>query len=115
MRASIKTILLLLLLFGSMAFGQLSPADSVIEGNITSNAFLTNSKRYLLRGFVNINSPAVLTIQAGTIIYGEKSSKGTLIVNRGAKLIADGTQNQPITFTSQQAQNLRSPGDWGGI
>lgn len=115
MKKALSTFVLSVLLFSSFAFGQLSPVDSVIEGNINSNAFLTNSKRYLLRGFVNINSPAVLTIQAGTIIYGEKSSKGTLIVNRGAKLIADGTQNQPITFTSQQAQNLRGPGDWGGI
>jgi len=115
MRATIKTMFCTLLLFSSFIWGQLSPVDSVLEGNINSNAFLTNSKRYLLRGFVNVNPPAVLTIQAGTIIYGEKSSKGTLIVNRGAKLVANGTQNKPITFTSQQAQSLRGPGDWGGI
>lgn len=101
--------------FGSLAFAQLAPVDSVIEGNINTNAFLTKTKRYLLRGFVNVNSPAVLTIQAGTIIYGEKSSKGTLIINRGAKLIADGTPSNPIVFTSQQPIGQRGPGDWGGV
>lgn len=115
MKKVLVTMVLSFLVFGSFAFAQLSPADSVIEGNITSNAFLTKSKRYLLRGFVNVNPPAVLTIEAGTIIYGEKSSKGTLIINRGAKLIADGTVNNPIVFTSQEPAGQRGPGDWGGI
>ncbi|MBU2446510.1 MAG: T9SS type A sorting domain-containing protein [Bacteroidetes bacterium] len=96
-------------------YAQLAPVDSVIEGNINSNSYLTKSKKYLLRGFVNINPPATLTIQAGTIIYGEKSSKGTLIINRGAKIMAEGTASQPIVFTSQQPAGSRGPGDWGGI
>jgi hypothetical protein len=96
-------------------YAQLAPVDSVIEGNINSNTYLTKSKKYLLKGFVNVNPPAVLTIQAGTIIYGEKSSKGTLIINRGAKIMAEGTASQPIVFTSQQPAGSRAPGDWGGI
>lgn len=108
------TILIISLYAGSV-FAQLAPVDSVIEGNINSNAFLSKNKRYLLRGFVNVNPPAVLTIQAGTIIYGEKSSKGTLIINRGAKIIADGTPTEPIVFTSQESHGNRGPGDWGGI
>lgn len=105
-----------LLLFISVeALAQLSPADSVIEGNINSDAFLSKSKKYLLRGFVNVNPPATLTIQAGTIIYGEQSTKGSLIINRGAKIIADGTANAPIVFTSQQPAGQRGPGDWGGV
>ncbi len=96
-------------------YAQLAPVDSVIEGNISSNSYLTESKKYLLRGFVNVNPPAVLTIQAGTIIYGEKSSKGTLIINRGAKIMAEGTASQPIVFTSQRPAGSRGPGDWGGI
>lgn len=100
---------------GFNLYAQSAPVDSVIEGNINSNSYLTKSKKYLLRGFVNVNPPAVLSIQAGTIIYGEKSSKGTLIINRGAKIMADGTASQPIVFTSQQPAGSRSPGDWGGI
>lgn len=108
------TVLLLILVAGE-SFAQLAPVDSVIEGNINSNAFLSKNKRYLLRGFVNVNPPAILTIQAGTVIFGEKSSKGSLIINRGAKLIADGTANEPIVFTSQELPGNRGPGDWGGI
>lgn len=110
------SITMLLLLFGAAeVFAQLAPVDSVIEGNINSNAFLSKNKRYLLRGFVNVNSPATLTIQAGTVIYGEKASKGSLIINRGAKLIAEGTANEPIVFTSQELPGNRGAGDWGGI
>lgn len=94
---------------------QLAPVDSVIEGNINSNVTLSSSKKYLLRGFVNVNPPAVLTIEPGTIIFGEKDSKGTLIINRGAKIIANGTKQRPIVFTSQQPVGQRAPGDWGGI
>ncbi|MEP0860671.1 MAG: T9SS type A sorting domain-containing protein [Ignavibacterium sp.] len=96
-------------------FAQLAPVDSVIEGNINSNAFLSKNKRYLLRGFVNVNPPATLTIQAGTVIYGEKSTKGSLIINRGAKIFAQGTPDEPIVFTSQELPGNRGPGDWGGV
>lgn len=110
------SIIVVLFIFGlAETFAQLAPVDSVIEGNINSNAFLSKNKRYLLRGFVNVNPPATLTIQAGTVIYGEKASKGTLIINRGAKIIADGTPNEPIVFTSQELPGNRGPGDWGGI
>lgn len=108
-------IIFIISLYAGSILAQLAPVDSVIEGNINSNAFLSKNKRYLLRGFVNVNPPAVLTIQAGTIIYGEKSSKGTLIINRGAKIIADGTPTEPIVFTSQELPGNRGPGDWGGI
>lgn len=94
---------------------QLAPVDSVIEGNINTNVTLSSSKKYLLRGFVNVNPPATLTIEPGTIIYGEKESKGTLIINRGAKIIANGTKQRPIVFTSQQPIGQRGAGDWGGI
>ncbi|HEY4612310.1 MAG TPA: T9SS type A sorting domain-containing protein [Bacteroidota bacterium] len=90
-------------------------ADSTIEGTITMNVTLSASKKYLLKGFVNVNSPGSITIPAGSIIFGEKSSKGTLIINRGAKIFANGTSSSPVVFTSQFAPGQRGPGDWGGI
>lgn len=111
----LKLLFILVIFFTVDLVAQISPVDSVIEGNINSNAFLTRTKRYLLKGFVNVNAPAVLTIEPGTIIFGDKDSKGTLIINRGAKLIANGTKERPIVFTSQQPAGQRSPGDWGGI
>ncbi len=96
-------------------YAQLAPYDSVLQGDITSDLTLDPNKRYLLRGFVNVREGATLTIPAGTIIYGEKSTKGTLIINRGAKIYAVGTPTRPIVFTSQQPIGQRAPGDWGGI
>ncbi len=111
-----KRILLLLFFFyGISLYAQLASYDEVLEGEINSDLTLDANKKYLLRGFVNVNEGATLTIPAGTIIYGEKSSKGTLIINRGAKINAVGTPSRPIIFTSQQPAGQRGAGDWGGI
>lgn len=87
----------------------------VLEGEITTDMTLKKANKYLLRGFVNVNAPATLTIEPGTVIFGEKSSKGTLIINRGAKINASGTADMPIVFTSQLAPGQRGAGDWGGV
>jgi len=110
-----KNFSLLFLISLTSLFAQLAPYDEVLEGNINSDKVLDANKKYLLRGFVNVNEPATLTIPAGTIIFGEKSSKGSLIINRGAKIVAIGTPDRPIVFTSQQPKGQRSAGDWGGI
>jgi hypothetical protein len=107
--------IVLILGFAAPSFAQLSVADSVIEGHITANRVLSASKKYLLRDFVYVDSTYSLTIPAGTIIFGEKSTRGSLIIKRGAKLFAQGTPSKPIIFTSQQPAGIRAPGDWGGI
>ncbi len=70
---------------------------------------------YLLKGWVYIGEGAQLTIEPGTVIKGDKETKAALIVERGGKLIAQGTASQPIVFTSELAKGNRKPGDWGGI
>lgn len=70
---------------------------------------------YTLKGWVYIANGAELTIEPGTIIKGEKTSKAALIVERGGKLIAQGSKDAPIVFTSAQPKGERKPGDWGGI
>lgn len=100
-------------------FAQLTPSDSTITNNggagITTNVVLDKNKVYLLQGFVYVRNGASLTIPAGTLIMGEKSSQGSLIIERGGKIFANGTAQEPIVFTSQQPVGLRSRGDWGGI
>jgi len=87
----------------------------VISGEINSNRTLTADKTYLLRGQVSVNAPAVLTIEPGTVIFGDgKPSDGVLCINRGAKLVAKGTAEKPIVFTSKKTTD-RQRGDWGGI
>ncbi len=87
----------------------------VIEGDITASRSLDASKKYLLKGKVFVQAPAVLTIPAGTIIFGDKASKGALIINRGAQIMAEGTASSPIIFTSNAPVGYRNRGDWAGI
>jgi len=92
------------------------PSNQVrVEVDITTNTTWTASNKYLIVGFINVQSGATLTIEPGTVILGDKVTKGTLIINRGARLDAAGTSSQPIVFTSAQPAGERAPGDWGGI
>lgn len=86
-----------------------------VEGETDVNFTFTNDRKWLMKGFLYVNSGATLTVQPGTIVKGDKDTKGTLIVRRGGKLNADGTSSQPIVFTSNQPAGSRSYGDWGGI
>jgi hypothetical protein len=86
-----------------------------VEGFTNGNFTFTSNKIWLLKGFVFVKSGATLTIEPGTIIKGDKNSKGTLIIERGAKINAVGTSTNPIVFTSNQSPGNRNYGDWGGI
>ena len=87
----------------------------VVTGEIANAETWTNNFYYVLRGAVFVRNAATLNIQAGTWIIGESGSVGTLIVERGGRLNAVGTREQPIVFTSDQAPGTRNRGDWGGI
>jgi hypothetical protein len=86
-----------------------------ISADITANTTWSADKIYLLKGFRYVQAGATLTIEAGTIIKGDKDSKASLIVKPGGKLIAIGTPEKPIVFTSNQAKGSRGAGDWGGL
>ncbi len=86
-----------------------------VSGEITSSTTWSSDKQYLLKGYVYVTSGSTLTIQPGTIIRGDKDTKGALIIERGAKIMAQGTKDMPIIFTSNQAQGSRTYGDWGGV
>ncbi len=88
---------------------------SMISGNITTNTTWTADKKYVLDGFVYVKDGITLTIEPGTIIRGDKQKKGSLIVERGAKIMAVGTKEKPIVFTSNQPAGQRAAGDWGGV
>lgn len=86
-----------------------------IDQPINASTTWTAGNRYLIKGFVEVELGATLTIEPGTVIFGDKATKGTLIINRGAQLIAEGTAASPIVFTSHEPAGSRAPGDWGGI
>ncbi|NBO94133.1 MAG: hypothetical protein EBV06_17760, partial [Planctomycetia bacterium] len=82
---------------------------------ITTNVTLSKNKVYLLRGWVYVTNGGTLTIPAGTVIRGDKTTVGSIIVERGGKIVANGTATEPIVFTSNQGVGGRNAGDWGGI
>lgn len=86
-----------------------------VSGELTGNVKLDADTIYKLKGFVRVMDGATLTIEPGTVIIGERSSKGTLIVQMGGKIIADGTASKPIIMTSEKEPGFRNPGDWGGL
>ena len=86
----------------------------VLTGTI-DNSITLRKGTYTLQGYVYVNNGAVLTIEPGTIIKSDISQKGALIIERGSKLIADGTVTDPIIFTSGKPAGEKAPGDWGGI
>ena len=107
-------------------------ADTTLEGNITSDTTLDASKIWLLKGRVSVVSGSTLTIPAGTILKsasGTGADATTLIIARGAKIIANGTANAPIIMTSVSdnigvggtypssgpALGVDTRGLWGGL
>jgi hypothetical protein len=85
----------------------------VLSGRISSDKTLQSGKTYKLRGIVYVVDGATLTIEPGTRVEGEKSTRGALIITRGSKLFANGTKDKPIIFTSDAS--TPTSGDWGGI
>lgn len=88
-------------------------ANQILAGNITVNTKLLKRNVYILQGNVYVTNNAVLTIEPGTVIIGDAVSKGTLVITKGAQIMAIGQETDPIIFTSNQS--MKKAGDWGGL
>jgi hypothetical protein len=103
--------------------------DYLLTGTLNSDKTLDPTVIWSLQGRVIVPNGVTLTIPAGTII---KSKAGTganatsLVIARGGKLFAQGTENSPIIMTSESddisigsnsgsslSENVR--GLWGGL
>lgn len=103
------------------------PIREVPAGNLLGNHIWYSDTIYRINGFVRVGKDELqpngtfvqefgtLAIQPGTLIIGDKESKGTLIVQRGSKIFAEGTKDNPIVMTSEAPIGQRLPGDWGGL
>lgn len=97
-------------------------ADVVLRGNITNNMTLHAKDSIVLAGQTFVKPGVTLTIEEGTTIYSmADDGKGlapTLVIERGARIVAEGTAAKPITFTSILPRDMldRNPmGNWGGL
>ena len=103
--------------------------DYLLTGTLNSDKTLDPTVIWSMQGRVIVPNGVTLTIPAGTII---KSKAGTganatsLVIARGGKLFAQGTENSPIIMTSESddisigsnsgsslSENVR--GLWGGL
>lgn len=110
------------------------PDAITVTQNISANETWSASKTYILAGRITVLAGATLTIEPGTVIKGQAGTGANataLLVARGAKLMAEGTAEKPIIFTSVAdelspadvaAGNFASPnlesdanGLWGGV
>lgn len=87
----------------------------VILGRFTSDVQLESRYYYVLRGAVFIGRGGTLRVEAGTRIVGEYATLGTLIIEKGGRIDAQGTATAPVVFTSDQPVGERGRGDWGGL
>ncbi len=90
-------------------------ANQILSGVISKDFKLTKDNTYRLVGVVYVTNNAKLTIEPGTVIRGDSETCGTLVITKGASIIAEGKETDPIVFTSNKEASTRKPGDWGGI
>ena len=79
----------------------------------TFNRTLSSDTTYILTGLYVVDSTKTITIEPGTVIMGD--TVATLVIARGAQILADGTADNPIVFTSPKLPGSRGSGDWGGV
>ena len=100
---------------GNGGGGTPTPGTVTLSGRITANTTLKKGDENILNGPVYVTNGVTLTVEAGATVKGSfnSSNVSALIVARGGKLVAIGTDVNPIVFTSS-SPSPRS-GDWGGI
>lgn len=99
-----------------------------IDQDITADETWTSNNIYILDGRIKVRPGVTLTINPGTIIKGEDGQAAdatVLMVMRDATLMAEGTADNPIIFTSIldpiQPGEVESTtpndlqGQWGGL
>ena len=93
---------------GSISPAPVSSLAITVSGNISGTWDISGSP-YVVTGDLSIAASDALTIQAGVEVRFAGSYRLTVY----GDILANGTSDAPITFTSHQTQP--QPGDWRGI
>jgi hypothetical protein len=114
---------------GTCTYDPVDESTIRVTSNITTNTTWESGKVYILGSRIAVTSGVTLTIEPGTIVKGEVGTGANataLIIARGGKLMAEGTEASPIIFTSVADEiepgMIASPnldpdfnGLWGGL
>lgn len=104
-----------------------------LPATILEDRTLTSDKRWFMESRVTVGNgnqemsvdegilangnpvaSATLSIQPGTQIVGQTGSFANLIITRGSKIMAEGTADAPIIFSSDD-EGYDGTGEWGGL
>lgn len=94
------------------------------NGDGISTRTLYADTTYVLDGFVFVNAGQELTIEPGTMVVGlpgQGENASALVVAKGGKIYAEGTESDPIVFTAYNdnyagdAYSKTTRGLWGGV
>jgi hypothetical protein len=91
------------------------PAFLPASYNVHVDRTLFADTNYVVRGAMRVKSGVTLTVEAGTWIFEESATTGTIIIERGGKIIAIGTANDPIVITTDLPPGQQAPGSTGGL
>ncbi len=96
---------------------QLQTTEFLAEGNlpteITTAVSLEAGKEYFIDGSVHVKEGGVLVVPAGTTVKARNGFDNFILVERGGKIYATGTEDAPVTFTADT--DNAGAGYWGGI
>ena len=95
-------------------------AKENLSGEITADKTLTADKVWVLNGLVAVKNGATLTIEPGTTVVGKAGTGAAtsyMVVDKGSKIVAEGTLAKPIIFKSETAYDGGADewGQWGGL
>ena len=85
----------------------------LLPASITNDLFLPAGKDYIVKGRVSVEEGGTLNIAPGVTVIGstDRTNPNFISVKKGAQIYANGTPDQPITFTGPEAV----PGSWAGV
>ncbi len=96
-----------------------------VDGNLlATNTVLSCDTLYILNDKIYVGDGKTLTINPGTVVkapfVGVPADENALIVSRGGKIFAPGTESCPIVFTStldpmNGTYGMSNRGKWGGV
>ncbi|MFO0827654.1 MAG: hypothetical protein U0572_05840 [Phycisphaerales bacterium] len=82
-----------------------------VTSDITTSTTWTANNTYRLGTQIYVRNGATLTIEPGTVIASNVGDGGALAITRGSKIIANGTADHPIIFTSKADTQTWTNGD----
>lgn len=92
---------------------------TIEPGTVVRGAVRDGARRCIMSPTVTCEADAVCSAAVAGDRCGTPAQQGTaLVITRGAQLIAEGTAEHPIVFTSNNYGSAATPpraGDWGGL